>query len=74
MLPILFQVPLTIPENAGEIVDKVKANPLLAAILVGVGVLTLAIFMWGIMKHVMRAALFGGILSVLVWYWYFNIR
>jgi hypothetical protein len=70
---LFAQIP-TIPENAGEIVDKVKANPQLLAILIGVGVLTAVLFVWGIMKHAIKAAIIGGILSVAAWYWYFNIR
>lgn len=71
--PIL-QIPITIPENAEEIVDTVKANPVLAAVLIGVGLLTAFVFVWGIMKQAMKAAVFGGLLSAAAWYWYFNIR
>ena len=70
---LLAQIP-TIPEIAGQIVDQVKANPQLLAILIGVGVLTAMLFVWGIMKHAIKAAIFGGILSVAAWFWYFNIR
>jgi len=70
---LLAQIP-TISENAGQIVDQVKANPQLLAILIGVGVLTAVLFVWGIMKHAIKAAIIGGILSVGAWFWYFNIR
>lgn len=70
----LAQIPITIPENAGEIVDRVKADPVLAAFLIGVGLLTAAIFVWGIMKQAIKAAIFAGLASVGVWYWYFNVR
>ncbi|OFW64637.1 MAG: hypothetical protein A2135_03905 [Actinobacteria bacterium RBG_16_67_15] len=70
---LLAQIP-TIPEIAGQIVDQVKANPQLLAILIGVGVLTAVLFVWGIMKHAIKAAIIGGILSVGAWFWYFNIR
>ena len=66
--------PITIPERAEEIVDTVKANPVLAAVLIGVGVLTLAVFVWGMMKQAVKAAIFGGVLSAVAWFWYFNIR
>jgi hypothetical protein len=66
--------PITIPERAEEIVDTVKANPVLASVLIGVGVLTLAVFVWGMMKQVVKAAIFGGVLSAVAWFWYFNIR
>jgi hypothetical protein len=79
MFPFLASVPITIPpitipERAEEIVDTVKANPTLAAILIGVGLLTLAVFVWGMMKQVFKAAIFGGLLSAAAWFWYFNIR
>jgi hypothetical protein len=73
MRALFAQIP-TIPDNAGEIVDTVKANPVLLAVLIGVGVLTAIIFFWGIMKQGIKAAIFGGLLSVGAWYWYFNIR
>lgn len=71
---LLAQIPITVPENAQEIVDQVKANPTLAAILLGIGLLTLAVFVWGMMKQVMKAAVFAGLLSAVAWFWYFNIR
>lgn len=70
---LLAQIP-TIPEIAAQIVDQVKANPQLLAILIGVGVLTAVLFVWGIMKHAIKATIIGGILSVGAWFWYFNIR
>ncbi|HAX82721.1 MAG TPA: hypothetical protein DCY40_09155 [Actinobacteria bacterium] len=71
---LVAEIPITIPENAGEIVETVKANPQLLAILIGIGVLTAALFVWGIMKHAIKAVIFGGVLSVGAWFWYFNIR
>jgi hypothetical protein len=68
------QIPITIPENADEIIETVKANPALLAVLIGVGVLTAFVFVWGIMKQAIKAAIFGGLLSAAAWYWYFNIR
>jgi len=73
MRTIWAQIP-NLPDNAGEIVDTVKANPALLAVLIGVGVLTAVIFFWGIMRQGIKAAIFGGLLSVGAWYWYFNIR
>lgn len=54
--------------------ETVKANPTLMAILIGVGVLTAVIFVWGLFKHAVKAAVIGGLLSAGAWYWYFNIR
>ena len=36
--------------------------------------LTAAVFVWGIMKQAIKAAIFGGVLSVAAWFWYFNVR
>ncbi|HUG74820.1 MAG TPA: hypothetical protein VMM81_04000 [Acidimicrobiia bacterium] len=60
--------------RAGEITDQVRANPELQRLLIGVGIVTAAIFVLGILKHAVRAAVIGGILCVAVWLWYFNLR
>jgi hypothetical protein len=67
-------IPEDVRVRADEIIETVKADPTLLAILVVVGVLTLGIFLWGITKQVFKAALFAGLASAGTWYWYFNIR
>ncbi len=67
-------VPEDVRERADEIIETVKADPTLLAILVAIGVATLALFVWGLTKQVFRAAIFAGLASAGVWYWYFNIR
>jgi hypothetical protein len=62
------------PEQVQETVETIKANPVLAAVLIGIGVLTLGIFLWGIVKQAFKAAIVGGLLSAGAWFWYFNIR
>jgi len=74
MLHLLAQLPDDLPEKANQIVDQVKANPVLLAMLIGVGLITAVIFLWGITKQVFKAAIVAGVLSVGAWYWYFNIR
>jgi transposase len=74
MLQVLAQLPGDLPDKANQIVDQVKANPVLLAMLIGVGVITAVIFLWGITKQVFKAAIVAGVLSVGAWYWYFNIR
>ncbi|HLE38284.1 MAG TPA: hypothetical protein VJA44_01330 [Acidimicrobiia bacterium] len=74
MLNLLAQIPITVPDGTDEIVDQVKSNPVLLAILIGVGVLTAAVFVWGIMKQGIKAVIFGGLLSAAAWFWYFNVR
>ncbi len=61
-------------ETIGQIVDAAKADPVLLAVLIGVGALTAFIFVFGIAKQFFKAAIVAGLLSVGVWYWYFNIR
>jgi hypothetical protein len=60
--------------RAGEITDQVRADPELQRLLIGVGIVTAAIFLLGILKHAVKAAVIGGVLCVGVWLWYFNIR
>ena len=77
MLRFLITAP-TIPDDVldqgKELLEAAKADPVLLAVLVGVGVITLGIFFWGIAKQLFKAAIIAGLLSVGVWYWYFNIR
>jgi hypothetical protein len=63
-----------IPSNAGQIVEQVKANPVLLGLLILIGLLTAFLFFWGIFKQTIKLAIFAGALSVGAWYWYFNIR
>jgi hypothetical protein len=61
-------------ETVTQIVEAAKADPALLAVLIGVGVITAGVFVWGIAKQVFKAALVAGLLSAAVWFWYFNIR
>jgi membrane associated rhomboid family serine protease len=63
-----------LPEEIQQGIETVKADPVLMWILIGVGVLTALIFVVGIIKHAFKAAVFGAVLSVAAWIWYFNIR
>ena len=54
--------------------DRMISLGKLAAILIGIGVLTALIFFWGVVKQVFKAAIVGAVLSAGAWYWYFNIR
>jgi hypothetical protein len=72
MLRFIFQT--EVPEQVGEVIDAAKDDPVLAGILVAVGLATLGIFFWGLVKQVFKAAFFAGLASAGVWYWYFNIR
>ena len=68
------QVPGDFSQRAGEIVDKAKENPTLAAILLVIGLLAIVVFFWGIVKQAFKAALFAGVLGAVAWFWYFNVR
>lgn len=74
MLRFLQTLPGDVVERADEIVDTVKANPALLAALVVIGVITAAVFLFGVVRQAFKAALFGGLLSAGAWYWYFSIR
>jgi len=76
-----LQVPDTLVERGEEFLEQgrealetVKAEPALLAILIGIGVLAAVIFVWGLFKHALKAAVIGGLLSFGAWYWYFNIH
>jgi hypothetical protein len=71
---IVDRVPEDVRDRVGEIAETVEADPVLAAILIGVGVVTALIFFWGVVKQAFKAAIVGAILSAGAWYWYFNIR
>jgi hypothetical protein len=71
---IAERVPGGVAEWAGEIADQVRANPELQRILVVIGMITAAIFVFGIIKQAFKAAVIGGILTVVAWFWYFNVR
>lgn len=71
---VIDRVPEDLRDRADEIVTTVKDNPQLAAILAAIGVLTAALFVWGLVKHVVKASVFGGLLSVGAWIWYFNVQ
>jgi hypothetical protein len=57
-----------------ELVEAAKADPVLLGVLIGVGVLAALFFVFGIFKQFFKTAVFAGLLSAGVWYWYFNIR
>jgi len=67
-------IPEDVKDKVGDVVEQVQSNPELAAILIGVGVLTAAIFVWGIFRQAFKAAFIGLALSAGTWYWYFNVR
>lgn len=71
---VLGFLPVDISTRAGEIAERVRANPELLRILIGVGVTTASMFFVGIAKQALKAAFVGGAMSVIVWFWYFNIR
>ena len=61
-------------EQGKQIVEAAKTDPVLAAVLISVGVISLGIFFWGVAKQLFKAAIVAGLLSAGVWFWYFNIR
>lgn len=63
-----------VPEEVGNMVDAAKDDPVLAGVLIGIGVITALVFVWGIVKNALKAAVIGALLSAGAWIWYFNIR
>lgn len=74
MLHLLQTLPDEVVDRADEIVDTVKANPVLLVVLAVIGVITALIFLFGVARQAFKAALVGGLLSAGAWYWYFSIR
>jgi hypothetical protein len=74
MLSVFQTLPDDVLERADEIVETVKANPVLLGVLAVIGLITAVIFLFGVVRQAFKAALIGGLLSAGAWYWYFSIR
>jgi hypothetical protein len=74
MLTLMYRVQM--PEDLNERIEQgrrtISDNPVLAAVLIGVGVITALVFFFGIFKQAFKAAIFGAVLSAAAWIWYFN--
>jgi hypothetical protein len=67
-------LPDSVSDVAGGIIDQVRGNPALMRALIGIGVVTAGIFVFGIVKHAFKSALIGGLLSAAAWWWFVTIR
>jgi len=56
------------------LIESVGADPVLAGILIAIGGIAVAGFLYGIVKSAWKAAFFAGIVGAATWYWYFSIR
>jgi hypothetical protein len=74
MLSLIFQTGDLTPERVGDVIDAAKADPVLAGMLIAAGLATLGLFFWGVIRQVFKAALFAGLASAGIWYWYLNVR
>jgi hypothetical protein len=74
MLRVLQTLPDDVVERTDEIVETVKANPVLLGVLAVIGAITAVIFLFGVVRQAFKAAMIGGLLSAAAWYWYFSIR
>ncbi len=54
------------------LLESAAANPGLLAVLVIVGLLAAAGFVYGIVKSAIKAALFFGVVAAAAWFWFFN--
>ena len=55
-----------------EFLDVASTNPVLVAILVLVGILSVIGFFYGVAKSAFKAALFFGVVAAAAWFWFFN--
>ena len=70
---ILDRLPDTVVDRIpSEYLDVAGSNPALTAVLVIVGILAIAGFMYGVAKSAFKAALFFGIVAAGAWFWFFN--
>ncbi len=71
---VVDQLPEGVADRIPDgLLESASANPVLAAILIGVGVLAVVIFVFGIVKSAFKAAFFAGVIGAAAWYWYFYI-
>ena len=79
---VIDKIPETVvdqlPEGVADripdgLLESASANPVLSVILIGIGVLAVAIFLYGIVKSAFKAAFFAAVVGGAAWYWYFNI-
>lgn len=71
---MLFQLesPQDLPDPS-EMVEAAKDDPVLAGVLLVIGIVSLVALFWGIAKSVIKVALFAGLTGAAAWYWYFNL-
>jgi len=63
-----------IVDQGRQLVDAAKDDPVLAGVLIGIGVITAGIVVFGLVKQLFKAAFIAALLSAGAWFWYFNIR
>lgn len=61
-------------EKVGDVFDAAKADPVLAGALIVAGLATLVVFLWGLTRQLFKAALFAGLASAGIWFWYFKVK
>lgn len=55
-----------------EFLDVAGSNPVFTAVLVIVGIVAVAGFLYGVAKSAFKASLFFGLIAAGAWYWVFN--
>jgi hypothetical protein len=63
-----------IVDQGRQVVEAAKDDPVLAGVLIGIGVITAGIVVFGLIKQLFKAAFVAALLSAGAWFWYFNIR
>jgi hypothetical protein len=71
---LVDRLPDQVKDKASQLVEQVRANPVLMWVLVAVGAVAALVFVVGVIKHAFKSAILAGVLSAGAWYWYFNIR
>ncbi len=72
---LIDQLPVSVTDRIpAGLLESASADPVLAAILIGVGALAVLIFLFGVFKSAFKAAFLAAVVGGGAWIWYFSIQ
>ena len=72
---LVDQLPTSVTDRIPDgLLESASADPLLAAILIGVGALAVLVFLFGVFKSAFKAAFLAAVVGGGAWIWYFSIQ
>lgn len=70
---VVDRLPASVVDRIPDgLLESASADPALLAVLAIVGGLAVLVFVWGVVKSAMKAALFAAVVGAAAWYWFFN--